>query len=378
MRRRLLWLLAALPATLFAASPEATDAARAEAELAEITEQLNDLDTWLGDADRQRNKLQQALEAADRDIAAASAAVDEAADRAEAASAKVAELAAQTAALRETQAQQARHIANHLNAADRLAGEDFFKLLLNQESPETFDRMIRYHRYFSEARLTALHAYRKTLDQLQQNEERLRGEAETAEQLKQELEARRGELVAQRDERKELIARLDQEAEDKAIERERLRADRERLEKLLAELERRALKLDGRSFAQSQGRLPWPASGRVVHGFGQPRAEGRMTWNGVLIAADEGAPFRAVQRGRIVFADWLRGFGLMAIVDHGSGYMTLYGQAEALTRKVGDTVEAGDVLGRAGRSGGQPQAGVYFEIRHNGRARDPAAWLGKR
>ena len=102
-----------------------------------------------------------------------------------------------------------------------------------------------------------------------------------------------------------------------------------------------------------------------------------MTWNGILIAAEEGTPVTAVHRGR-VFADWLRGFGLMTIVDHGSGYMTLYGQTDNLTRRVGDWVESGDVLGQAGRSGGQQTAGVYFEVRHNGRARDPAGWLVRR
>jgi murein hydrolase activator len=379
MRRSLLQiLLVVLPVTVDAASGGTADAAKATAELEAITEELNALDTWLGDADRQRIKLQQALETSDREVAAASAAVEEASATAAAAETTLAELATETDALRELQGQQARHIGNHLSAAHRLAGEDFFKLILNQESPETFDRMIRYHRYFSTARLATLQAYRQTLERLEENEAQLRTRAEEAQQLRQAREQRERELLAQRDERKALIAKLDEEAEDKAIERERLRADRQRLENLLAELQRKSLKLDGRTFAQSQGRLPWPVDGRVLHGFGNARAEGRMTWHGILIAAEEGAQFRAVQRGRIVFADWLRGFGLMIIVDHGSGYLTLYGQAETLAGKVGDTVEAGDVLGRAGRSGGQKEAGVYFEVRHNGRARDPAAWLAKR
>jgi septal ring factor EnvC (AmiA/AmiB activator) len=379
MRRLLLpILLALLPAAATAATAGKDAAAKASAELKEITAELNALDTWLGAADRQRNKLQQELAASDRQVAAASAAVDEAAATVAEAEAALGELRKETDALREIQAQQARHIATHLSAAHRLAGEDFFKLILNQESPETFDRMIRYHRYFSAARLESLQAYQQTLDQLETNERALQQRAEEADRLRAEREARQAELLVQRDERKTLIAKLDEEAEDKAIERERLRADRQRLESLLAELQRKALGLDGRTFAQSQGRLPWPLEGRVVHGFGKPRAEGRMTWNGILIAAEDGAQFRAVQRGRIVFADWLRGFGLMTIVDHGSGFMTLYGQAEALSRRVGDTVEAGEVLGRAGRSGGQKEPGVYFEIRQNGRARDPAAWLRKR
>ncbi len=356
----------------------ATDAAKTEAELEDITERLNALDTWLGATDRKRNQLQKELEESDREVAAVSNRLDEAVAAVAAAEAALAGLERETEALRALQGKQARHIANHLAAAHRLAGEDFFKLILNQESPETFDRMIRYHRYFSDARLATLDEYQKTLDRLAANEAQLRERAEAAAALRKQREERQAELFAQQEERKAVIARLDAEAEDKAIERERLRADRERLESLLAELERKALKLDGRSFAQAQGRLPWPIKGRVVHGFGKPRAEGRLTWNGLLIAAEEGTTFRAVHAGRIVFADWLRGFGLMTIVDHGSGYMTLYGQADALARKVGDRVAAGEVLGRAGRSGGQRETGLYFEVRHNGRARDPVAWLSKR
>jgi septal ring factor EnvC (AmiA/AmiB activator) len=367
-------LAAGAPPTVAATA----DSATTEAELKAITEQLNALDTWLGATDRKRNQLQKALAESDREVAAVSARLDEAIGAVAEAEVRLAESERESDALRELQGKQARHIAGHLAAAHRLAGEDFFKLILNQESPETFDRMIRYHRYFSDARLATLDEYQQTLDQLAANEAKLRERAEAAAALRQEREARQAQLFAEQEERKALIAKLDAEAEDKAIERERLRADRERLESLLAELERKALKLDGRTFAQAQGKLPWPLKGRVIHGFGKPRAEGRLTWNGLLIAAEDGSNFRAVHAGRVVFADWLRGFGLMTIVDHGSGYMTLYGQADALARKVGDRVAAGDVLGRAGRSGGQRETGLYFEVRHNGRARDPVVWLTRR
>lgn len=363
-----------------AATPAAgtDDPARTEAALGEITRQLNALDTWLGDADRRRVRLQKEIETRDREVATASASVAAASAALGAAEAELDRLQRETGELRERQAQQARLIASHLSAAHRLAGEDFLKLILNQESPETFDRMIRYHRHFSAARAATLTEYQATLAELEANRARVSAQAEAAAALRTEQEARHQALVAERDARRTLIAELEAEAEDKAVERERLLADRKRLEDLLAELRRRAQAQDGRSFAQRRGNLPWPVAGRVVHGFGQSRAEGRMTWNGILVAAEEGTPFRAVHRGEVVFADWLRGFGLMVIVDHGSGYMTLYGQADALSKRVGERVEAGEVLGQAGRSGGQQQAGLYFEVRHNGAARDPAAWLGKR
>jgi septal ring factor EnvC (AmiA/AmiB activator) len=116
----------------------------------------------------------------------------------------------------------------------------------------------------------------------------------------------------------------------------------------------------------------------VLQAFGSPRAEGRLTWHGLLVEADEGTPVKAVFRGRVVFADWLRGFGLLTIVDHGSGYMTLYGHADALTKRVGDWVESGEEIAQAGRSGGRTTTGLYFEVRHDGRAADPIVWLARR
>ena len=164
---------------------------------------------------------------------------------------------------------------------------------------------------------------------------------------------------------------------DKTSERKRLEADRSRLEQLFAELSRRATELDGSAFVARKGRLPWPLRGRVTNAFGQSRADGRLTWHGTLIAADEGTEVKAVFRGRVVFANWLRGFGLLTIVDHGGGYMTLYGHADVLLKTVGDWTEGGEVIARAGKSGGQQISGLYFEVRQKGAARDPIAWLAK-
>ena len=159
------------------------------------------------------------------------------------------------------------------------------------------------------------------------------------------------------------------------MQRERLHTDRNRLEALLAELRRRATELDGSQFASRKGSLPWPVHGTVRSRFGQTRADGRLVWHGIVLAADEGTPVTSIFRGRVVFADWLRGFGLLTIIDHGSGYMTLYGQADVLSKTVGEWVESGEIIARAGRSGGKTISGLYFEVRQQGMARDPLRWL---
>jgi len=375
----------ALVAALLLTADLAGSAAAAPAEPAEtraalerITERLNDLDVWLDSAERKRAQWQREIQASDREVARLAREV-------EAAEAAVGEVQAELAALRRDQARlearrlaQAEHIARHLASAQRLAGEDFVKLLLNQQSPETLDRMVRYHRYFTAARLATVAEYRNTLTALADNRTRLEARAAEAERRRGALAREQQALVAKRDERKALVARLAAETEDKQAERERLLADRERLETLLAEIQRRAQALDGRAFAQRRGSLPWPLTGRVMNAYGQPRAEGRLTWHGLLVEADEGAPVKAVFRGRVVFADWLRGFGLLTIVDHGSGYMTLYGHADLLEKQVGDWVESGEVVARAGRSGGLGATGLYFEVRQDGQAADPIVWLARR
>jgi murein hydrolase activator len=370
----LLWSPPAYPAK----PPDPAERASTKAALDRITKQLNDLDAWLGGVERKRNQWQRDIQTSDRAVARLSREVDSAATAAAAVQVELTALRAEQAELQAQREIQARHIGEHLTSAHRMEGEDFIKLLLNQESPETFDRMIRYHRYFTAARLATLTDYRTTLDRLRGNQAQLERRADEARRREETLKREQAALVAQREERKALLGRLAAEAEDKAVERQRLNADRERVESLLAELERRAQTLDGRSFAARKGSLPWPLTGRVIHAFGQPRADGRMSWHGLMVQGQEGAAVAAVHSGRVVFADWLRGFGLLTIIDHGSGYMTLYGHADVLGKQVGDWVEGGEIIARAGRSGGVAAAGLYFEVRHQGRATDPIVWLAKR
>lgn len=374
----LLILLLTGAATGNSAAAAEPDRDQTRAALEEITDRLNDLDVWLGGAERKRAQWQREIQTNDRQVASLSRDVDAAADALGRTRDALSALRAEQAELNDLRVTQASHVGEHVASAYRISGQDFIKLLLNQESPETLDRMVRYHRYFSAARLATLEEYRATLTRLDANRAALEARAAEAEARQQELKRRQTDLVAQRDERRALLARLASETEDKAAERQRLGEDRERLETLLAELERRAQSLDGRAFAQRKGSLPWPLQGRVVNAFGQPRAQGRLIWHGLLVAADEGTPVTAVFRGRVVFADWLRGFGLLTIVDHGSGYMTLYGHADALDKQPGDWVESGEEIARAGRSGGLGAAGLYFEVRHDGQAADPIIWLAKR
>ena len=340
-------------------------------------QRLNALDKWFSESEKQRAIWLVELQRQDRDISQLNQQVANIRDNVQRTAAKLVELGEHQQRLDTQRHAQAKLIADHLGAAYRLSGQDFLKQLLNQQSPDTFERMIRYHRYFSESRLDVLREYQQTLAELETTNAQLTEQQVRQTTQQQQLVGEQQLLSGERDGRAKVIDQLDVETESKTAEHERLVKDRLRLEELLAELRRRATELDGAAFVAAKGSLPLPAQGRIRHAFGSRRADGRLRWHGIDIAATEGSPVTAVYRGRVVFADWLRGFGLLTILDHGSDYMTLYGHADVLYKKVGDEVESGEIIAGAGNSGGVQDAGIYFEVRHKGEPKDPISWISR-
>jgi septal ring factor EnvC (AmiA/AmiB activator) len=368
-------LLAAIAWPRCAAGAE--DAAKTRREIETVTKRLNDLSAWFSDAEKTQRDWQKELKRTDEAIATTARDIRNLEGELDALRKELANLEQQRATLSQERDAQAQHIADHLAAAYRLKGQDFFKMLLNQESPERFERMIRYHGYFSAARSETLAAYSQTLAELEANATTTRVREQALAERQRALDAERTALVDRRKARERHLASLGDEMKDKAQERTRLEKDRGRLEQLLAEIVRRSQAVAG-AFATRRGQLPWPTRGPVRHAFGASRAGGHLKWQGLFIAAAEGSAVNAVHGGRVAFADWLRGFGLLTIVDHGGGFMSLYAHADVLYKQVGDRVEAGDLIATAGRSGGYTEPGLYFEIRAKGAPVDPILWLSKR
>lgn len=347
-------------------------------DLANLAEQISRVKADLEGDERRRAQAELDLQKVDKSVAQVAGEVEKARSRLAETNEKIAGIEAEQAQLDGQRRAQAEHIAEHLAASYRMSGEDYVKLLLNQQSPEQLNRLMRYHRYFTQARMEVIHDYQRTLDQMADNRFRLENQREDAQHKAQELTDEQRNLTRERAGRKAKIDELVARVESNSAQLRRLNNDRDRLETLLAELRRRATQLDGGAFVANRGKLPWPITGRLVNAFGQPRADGRLSWTGVVIAADQGEPVKAVFRGRVVFADALRGFGLLTIVDHGGGYLSLYGQADILLKTEGEWVESGEIIARAGTSGAQARSGLYFEVRHKGVARDPIGWLAKR
>ncbi|MGB5519316.1 MAG: peptidoglycan DD-metalloendopeptidase family protein, partial [Gammaproteobacteria bacterium] len=189
-------------------------------------------------------------------------------------------------------------------------------------------------------------------------------------------------LLSQRLKKNQLLSRLEQKISNQEKNLTELEGSRSRIETLLKSLGELLADIpqspsDLRPFRQQKGKMPWPASGPFLATYGEPRNKGGLKWNGVLISTKHGTPVRAVSHGRVAFADWLQGFGFIIIIDHGEGYMSLYGHNETLVKQAGDWVEAGEVIAASGDSGGQPFPGVYFEIRLRGKPINPRRWCSR-
>ena len=259
--------------------------------------------------------------------------------------------------------------------------EELFKLLLSQESPAGLGRMMVYYDYFNRARSERIKAAGEeigTLTRLSQEGALIQGELD-----KLEL-ARQAELAAlqrSRLERGTLLAKLNSSIASSDGQIDLLREEETRLSQLLVGLGDLLAAFPTNSeepFQQLQGRLAWPVPGRLTELFGRPRGGGPMQWNGVLLESLTGTSVRAIYHGRIAFSDWLPGLGLLIIVDHGDGYMSLYGHNQALLKESGDWVNPGETIAQVGDSGGQPEASLYFEIRRNGEPVDPQRWVAGR
>jgi len=385
----------ALTAALLATALYAFGTENPESELSAVVERLNALDTWLDEAGQRLARRQREIAESDRQIAETTRGIRDLDPRIAETEAQLAQLREERERLDEARKRHARRVAAHLQDAWRISEADTLKMLLNLEDPVLLERLGRYHAYFAKARSEVVDDLGATVAAVRRNQAELRERQSTLESSRAMLTESRLALVADRSSRSRLIADLKSDMDAKNSEQERLDASRRRLESLIAELDlgtveeaeppdppradpgRAGLPMAAtrKRGIGTKGDVPWPVDGRVEHRFGDIRTGGRTRWQGVYFGAALGAEVRSIGPGRVAFADWLRGFGLLAIVDHGNARMSLYGAADALYVRSGDWVDRGDAIATVGQSGGHTEVGLYFEIREDGEPTDPLAWL---
>ena len=290
---------------------------------------------------------------------------------------KVKQLHAQQEILKQNVLTQKEQLAEQLKSAYLMGKQRRVKMLLNQEQPDRMSRVMTYYDYFNQARMDNVKALEGDLQQLVTVKKQLEKENRQLASFVLAKQAQQEQLNASKKQRQTVLAELSKKIKSASSELNELKENEKRLTNLLSNI-RQAIndipipEKHNKPFKNMKGKLAWPIKGQIRKRFGSARNSGR--YDGVVIAASEGSAIRSISHGRVVYADWLRGYGLLIIVDHGLNYMSLYAFNEGLYKEVGDWVETGEVIATVGVSGGQQKAGLYFSIRKNGKPVNPVHW----
>ena len=366
-------LLGTLPMDGLAASTDSAD------RLQQLRQQIHDLRSEL-DSDRQRQQsLQSRLRNTEKRIGKTTALLRELDQQIHRQKRELKTLQKKQKGLRGDLRQHRLSLARQLRAAYATGQQEYLKILLSQQDPAAVARTLTYYDYYNRARLKRMRIITTRLTELTTLEKKIQQQARQLERNRTERVNEKQQLEHSRHERSQLLASLKKDMRGKDQRLSQLLEDEKRLQRLLKRIAERPLKAplelgEGKPFSQLRGKLIWPTAGRITARFGSRRKVGKLRWQGVRISTREGTGVRAISHGRVAFSDWLRGFGLLTIIDHGDGYMSLYGGNQSLYKEVGDWVEAGEVIAAVGNSGGNEKHALYFEIRHNGKPINPLKW----
>lgn len=352
-----------------------------EQQLSNLKQEIKKLEQWLNTARDEHSQLDQALRKSDLEIAELLKKIERTRTELKEEQFRLKKLRLEQSQLRELKQQHRQHLAEQLRSAQKLGDQGPLKLLLNQNDPQQAQRMMRYFDYFNVARIKNIQRLLAELQHLDTIAEQILQQERKLQQSESRLLKQNRALTTRKQAQKKLLASLSKQLSSKEQRLRRKQTDRKRLEKLLGEVQNlisnSPRKNDERPFRAMKGKLPRPASGRISKAFGNRRDQ-HARWDGWLINTLEGQKVRAVHHGRVVFSDWLRGFGLITIIDHGHGYLSLYAHNQTLFHDVGTWVNQGDTLALSGINQDSGKANLYFEIRHQGRPQDPAVWLKRR
>lgn len=410
----------------------AAEPASPETKLTELKNTIEQLKKELISVKSNRENLTSELEASEKKISELNKKIEDLKTQLQNQQSSLNQLRGEREGLASAKKQQEAQVAQHLNAAYRLGNQSALKLLLNQENPADLARNLKYFEYLIAARNKNIQQFAGTIKRLNELEPEITAQSSQLEENKKGVEAQRLALNDLVEERKRTLAKLNATIDDKdqalkayeqdrkglqdvmarivqAEEKAKLKAKAadEKIElaktepaankkpqassppvetisptasvksgKTISSTETDAAPLRG-NLVQLKGELPWPTAGRLVNDFGTSRVAGKVNWEGIYIQGTMGAPVKAIARGKVVFADYLKGHGLLIIIDHGQGYLSLYAHNQSLLKKMGEAVEAGSVIASLGNTGGQADAGLYFELRHNGQPTNPKPWLKK-
>ena len=377
MQNLIILFLALLP-VISAQAEQSGSQVEIEARLKALEKEISNYKETLDSTQGQKSEIEATLERNEQGINKLINEIDTIEKELDTTNDKVSSLTEKQKELLTVKSEQQYYIEQQVRAAYEIGSQEYLKVLLNQEDPNEIARMLTYYDYFNQARSRQIESYNLTLLDLDRVTQELAEETVVLESQRRALGAQQKSLASVQKEKQMTLKALISQISTTGSALLKLEQDRGRLEQLLDKLEESLANLDAprnaQPFAGMQGKLLLPVEGRISHRFGNHRNQGKLRWHGIFIDAAEGESVYAVHYGRVVFSDWLRGFGLLMIISHGEGYMSLYGHNQALFRETGDWVSAGEVIAAVGDSGGQDKTGLYFEIRIDGKPNNPQNW----
>lgn len=353
-----------------------------EAALEAIEAAISDVKSDIALRNKERADVYQALQQNEQALAEVTADIARLENQIRDNENRLADLETQSRTLQARKNTQQSLIKQYVRSAYQTGRQEYFRLLFNQENPDQVSRTLGYYRYFSAARSQAVSEFNTTLNQLRDTQTAINTTTLALNDQRDTLQNQRATLRTTMNQRQDLLDDLDVKLSGSAEKLAALEAEREEMALLIEELRRSiadlALGNQEQPFASLKGKLAWPVAGRLQNSWGSAYGLGDLTYEGVTIAAELGADVRAVHHGRVVFSDWFSSSGLLLIIDHGDGYMSLYAHNQALFKEVGEWVSSGETIASVGNTGGQGESGLYFEIRHNGSSENPSAWCQAR
>jgi len=360
-----------------ATGANAEDPGQTEEKIKQIDSEIQQLKDSIGKFKTQRNSLQSELRSSELNIGKLQKRIATIQNNLKKEQKELQALKAQRESLNSSKKEQQKYISQQIVSAYQLGKQKKLKVLLNQEDPDKLTRALTYYDYFNRARSDMINDYIDLISEIDLIEPKIESKTAELQASQLALTNERNKLVANKKIREQSLAKInasiknqDQRLKIKAKDRAELERLLEAVEQTLANI---SIPSDFKPFKQLRGKLPWPIKGKPSNRFGS-RKDSRLKWQGLNIPAKQGSEIKAIHHGRVVFSDWFRGLGLLVIVDHGDGYMSLYAHNESLLRETGDWVLPGEIIATVGNSGGQSRSSLYFEIRYNGQPTDPKRW----
>ena len=379
IRRFILFCLIALSFIAYCAHADSDDQEDHSNRLADVRAKIAAILGDLNENKNKRNNIKDQLQIIERKIAKTSKSLRQIRRKHSKSKKTLKQLKSDLIKLQNKLTKQRSILAKQIRSAHAMGQQAHLKMVLNQQHAAEMGRAMVYYDYLNTARSEEIKDFLASIESKLQLEKDITRTTNELEQLANQTLKQKRSLTNNRASRKQLLAQLNEDINNQQLTLSELENSRIRIEKLLSSLGKLLADIPSEAhletpFSNLKGKMPWPVKGKFLAHFGSSRNQGDLTWNGVVIKSAYGTPVRAINYGRVAFADWLQGFGFITIIDHDNEYMSLYGHNQALYKEVGDWVETGEIIASVGDSGGQEHSGLYFEIRFQGKPINPDSW----